>query len=55
MQPGKDILEIVPTDDTLLLEVRINPRDIGFLYAGQNAEVKFTAYDFAVYGACLAR
>lgn len=50
VQPGKDILEIVPTDDTLLLEVRINPRDIGFLYAGQNAEVKFTAYDFAVYG-----
>ncbi|EKU28666.1 secretion protein HylD [Alcaligenes sp. EGD-AK7] len=50
VQPGKDILEIVPTDDTLLLEVRINPRDIGFLHAGQTAEVKFTAYDFAVYG-----
>lgn len=50
VQPGKDVLEIVPTDDTLLLEVRINPRDIGFLHAGQQAEVKFTAYDFAVYG-----
>ncbi|MGO3871714.1 MAG: HlyD family type I secretion periplasmic adaptor subunit [Alcaligenes sp.] len=50
LQPGKDILEIVPTDDTLLLEVRINPRDIGFLHAGQTAEVKFTAYDFAIYG-----
>ncbi|MCM2559938.1 HlyD family type I secretion periplasmic adaptor subunit [Alcaligenes nematophilus] len=50
VQPGKDILEIVPTDDTLLLEVRINPRDIGFLHSGQTAEVKFTAYDFAVYG-----
>ncbi|WP_228125975.1 HlyD family type I secretion periplasmic adaptor subunit [Alcaligenes faecalis] len=50
VQPGKDILEIVPTDDTLLLEVRINPRDIGFLHSGQAAEVKFTAYDFAVYG-----
>ncbi|MGO3132291.1 MAG: HlyD family type I secretion periplasmic adaptor subunit [Alcaligenes sp.] len=50
LQPGKDILEIVPTDDTLLLEVRINPRDIGFLHSGQTAEVKFTAYDFAVYG-----
>ncbi|MFT0849836.1 HlyD family type I secretion periplasmic adaptor subunit [Achromobacter sp. F4_2707] len=50
VQPGKDILEIVPTDDTLLLEVRINPRDIGFLHPGQKAEVKFTAYDFAVYG-----
>ncbi|WP_245801391.1 HlyD family type I secretion periplasmic adaptor subunit [Pollutimonas bauzanensis] len=50
VQPGKDILEIVPTDDSLLLEVRINPRDIGFLYPGQKAEVKFTAYDFAIYG-----
>lgn len=50
VQPGKDILEIVPTDDSLLLEVRINPRDIGFLHPGQTANVKFTAYDFAVYG-----
>lgn len=48
--PGKDILEIVPLDDTLLLEVRVTPRDIGFLHPGQQAEVKFTAYDFAVYG-----
>lgn len=50
VQPGKDILEIVPIDDTLLLEVRINPRDIGFLRPGQIANVKFTAYDFVVYG-----
>lgn len=50
VQPGKDIIEIVPSDDTLLLEVRIHPKDIGFLHAGQKAEVKFTAYDFAVYG-----
>ena len=50
VQPGKDILEIVPIDDTLLLEVRINPRDIGFLHPGQTASVKFTAYDFVVYG-----
>lgn len=50
VQPGKDILDIVPTDDTLLLEVQINPRDIAFLHPGQKAEVKFTAYDFAIYG-----
>ncbi|WP_338878295.1 HlyD family type I secretion periplasmic adaptor subunit [Achromobacter veterisilvae] len=50
VQPGKDIIEIVPKDDTLLLEVRIQPRDIGFLHADQQAEVKFTAYDFAIYG-----
>lgn len=50
VQPGKDIIEIVPTDDTLLLEVRVLPRDIGFLHPDQKAEVKFTAYDFAIYG-----
>jgi len=50
IQPGKDIVEIVPSDDTLLLEARIQPRDIAFLHPGQKAEVKFTAYDFAIYG-----
>lgn len=50
VQPGKDILEIVPSDDSLLLEVQVSPRDIGFLHYGQKAQVKFTAYDFAIYG-----
>lgn len=50
VQPGKDILDIVPLDDTLLMEVQVNPRDIGFLHFGQLAEVKFSAYDFAIYG-----
>lgn len=48
--PGRDIVELVPADDTLLLEVRIRPRDIAFLAPGQTANVKFTAYDFVVYG-----
>ncbi|MEH6591462.1 MAG: HlyD family type I secretion periplasmic adaptor subunit [Halioglobus sp.] len=48
--PGKEIIEIVPLDDTLLLEVRIRPQDIAFLIPGQKAMVKFTAYDFVVYG-----
>jgi adhesin transport system membrane fusion protein len=48
--PGKDIIEIVPLEDTLLLEAKINPRDIAFLHPGQLAKVKFTAYDFAIYG-----
>ena len=50
VQPGKDLIEIVPADDTLLLEVHILPKDIGFLHPGQKASVKFTAYDFTVYG-----
>ena len=48
--PGRDIVELVPADDTLLLEVRIKPRDIAFIAPGQEANVKFTAYDFVVYG-----
>jgi len=55
VQPGKDILDIVPLDDTLLMEVQINPRDIGFLHPGQEAEVKFSAYDFAIYGGLKGR
>lgn len=47
---GREIAEIVPLDDTLLLEARINPKDIAFLVPGQEAMVKFTAYDFVVYG-----
>jgi adhesin transport system membrane fusion protein len=50
VQPGKDMIEIVPLEDTLLLEARVQPRDIAFLRPGQPAIVKFTAYDFAVYG-----
>lgn len=48
--PGKEIIEIVPSDDTLLLEVNIHPRDIAFLVPGQGALVKFSAYDFVIYG-----
>lgn len=50
VQPGKEVAEIVPLDDALLLEARIKPQDIGFLSPGQPAMVKFTAYDFAIYG-----
>lgn len=50
VKPGDDILEIVPADDQLLIEARIRPSDIAFIYPGQRAMVKFTAYDFAIYG-----
>jgi adhesin transport system membrane fusion protein len=48
--PGKEVIEIVPLDDTLLLEARIQPKDIAFLTYKQKALVKFTAYDFIVFG-----
>lgn len=50
IQPGKDVVEIVPLEDNLLLEARVQPRDIAFLHPGQKAVVKFTAYDFSIYG-----
>ncbi len=50
VQPGTEILEIVPLDDSLILEVRITPQDIGFLRPGQKTQVRFSAYDYAVYG-----
>lgn len=50
VQPGKDMIEIVPLEDTLLLEARILPKDIAFLRPGQSAVVKFSAYDYSIYG-----
>ncbi|WP_301101807.1 HlyD family type I secretion periplasmic adaptor subunit [Propionivibrio sp.] len=50
VQPGKDVVEVVPLEDNLLLEARVQPRDIAFLRPGQKAVVKFTAYDFSIYG-----
>ncbi len=48
--PGKDIVEIVPLDDQLVLEAKVQPKDIAFIHPGQHATVKFTAYDFSIYG-----
>lgn len=50
IQPGQDLLEIIPMDDSLLIETRIRPSDIAFLRPGMEAIVKVTAYDSAVYG-----
>ncbi len=50
VRPGMDIVEIVPLEDTLLVEARIRPTDIAFLRPGQAAMVKVTAYDFSIYG-----
>ncbi len=50
ISPGEDLIEIVPIDDALLIEAKIRPIDIGFLSPGQDVIVKFSAYDFAIYG-----
>jgi adhesin transport system membrane fusion protein len=50
VQPGMDILAIVPSEDSLLIETRIRPADIAFMHPDQEAMVKFTAYDFSIHG-----
>ena len=50
VQPGMDLISIVPLEDSLLIETKIRPSDIARLYPGQKAMVKFTAYDFTIYG-----
>jgi len=48
--PNGRLMDIVPLDDQLLIEARISPRDIAFIHPGQRANVKITAYDYAIYG-----
>jgi len=50
LQPGGKLMEIVPLEDQLLVETRINPRDIAYIRPGLPATVKVTAYDSSIYG-----
>ncbi|KOC87703.1 HlyD family efflux transporter periplasmic adaptor subunit [Winslowiella iniecta] len=50
LQPGDKLMEIVPLGDQLLIETRINPRDIAYIRPGLPATVKITAYDSSIYG-----
>lgn len=55
IQPGEDIMEIVPLDDTLIVEARIRPADIAYLRPDQKAIIKISAYDFSIYGGLSAK
>ena len=50
ISPGNNILDIVPQEDALLVELRIKPADIAYVNVGQFARLKFSAYDFAIHG-----
>ncbi|AJI89054.1 type I secretion membrane fusion, HlyD family protein [Yersinia rochesterensis] len=50
LQPGGKLMEIVPIEEQLLIETRINPRDIAYIRPGLSATVKITAYDSSIYG-----
>lgn len=51
IQPGQEIMEIVPLEDRLLVEAKVRPHDVAFLRPGLPAKVKLTAYDYTIYGA----
>jgi membrane fusion protein, adhesin transport system len=50
IKPGEQVLEVVPTDDVLVVEAQIRPQDIGFVKIGQMADVKISAYDYSIFG-----
>jgi adhesin transport system membrane fusion protein len=50
VKPGEPIMDLVPLDDTLLVEARVQPKDVAFLRPGQEVMVKVSAYDFSIYG-----
>lgn len=55
VRPSADLVEIVPLDDTLLVEAKVRPQDIAFISPEQDATVKITAYDFSIYGGLKAK
>ncbi len=55
IQPGEDIIDIVPIEDSLLIEAQIRPQDRGFIAPDQPAQVKITAYDYSIYGGLEAK
>ena len=50
IKPGEDLMEIVPIEDTLLVEAQVRTSDRGFIKVGQQATVKFDTYDYSIYG-----
>lgn len=55
VQAAMNLVEIVPKDKELLIEARIKPEDIALIYQGQEVNLKFTAYDFAIYGGLIGK
>jgi adhesin transport system membrane fusion protein len=50
IQPGMDIVEVVPSEEIMLVEARVRPSDIAYLHADQAAVIRFSAYDFSLVG-----
>jgi adhesin transport system membrane fusion protein len=55
IRPGEPLVEVVPVEDSLVVEALIAPADIGFVHVGQPATVKISAYDYSVFGSLPGR
>ena len=55
VRPGEPIIEITPLDDEMLIEARIQPKDIAYISEGMRTTVKLTAYDYTIYGSLEGR
>ena len=54
VRPGEEILQIIPLDEELFIEAKVNPRDIAAVRQGQTAMVKLSAYDYTIWGSLQA-
>ena len=50
VKPGEPVVEIVPEDSRMVVELNVLPQDIGFIRRGQRALIKFSAYDYSIFG-----
>ena len=50
VKPSEPLVEVVPSDDVLVVEAQLKPSDIGFVKIGQSANVKISAYDYSIFG-----
>ena len=55
IKPGDDLVEIVPTDKRLSLDIKIKPSDIAFIHPGASVKVKISAYDYAIHGGLVGK
>ena len=55
VKPGADLVEIVPINKKLFLEIKIKPSDIAFIHPGAEAKVKISAYDYAIHGGLVGK
>ena len=55
IKPGEPLVELVPSDDVLVVEAQVRPQDIGFVKMGQSANVKISAYDYSIFGSMVGQ